>query len=257
MKWADLTTAEIDQVDRDTVVILPIAAVEQHGPHLPLSTDCRIGMHLLESVEQRCSNDMLILPQVQVCCSDHHMDFVGTLTVRHETFLAYAGDILRSVIAHGFRTLLIFNSHGGNQAIGRVLVDQIGHQEQGCRIALATWWTLAAPALAQIRESELGGANHACEFETSLMMEADPASVRRHRIEERSLGPTTRWTVEDMLAAPPISLYRSMKDKSGGTGTVGEPALATRQKGRAITEAVTIQLQQLVQDLRRIHEVEK
>src|SRR5690606_37334873 len=64
MKWEQLTTREIDAIDRRTVVILPIAAVEQHGAHLPLSTDCTIGMHFLEKAEERCGTDMLLLPQI-------------------------------------------------------------------------------------------------------------------------------------------------------------------------------------------------
>ncbi|MFC6490423.1 creatininase family protein [Nitratireductor sp. GCM10026969] len=252
MKWEELTTQEIEAIDRQTVVVLPIAAVEQHGAHLPLSTDCTIGMHLLETAERRCGADILILPQIKVCCSDHHMDFPGTLSVRHETFLAYAEDILRSVMAHGFTTILVFNSHGGNQAIARVLVDKLGNENRHCRIALLTWWTLAAPELAAVRESGPGGINHACEFETALMLHAAPGTVRTDLIGGMSIAPTADWAEEDMLKPARGTLFRTMKEKSGGSGTVGDPSLASEAKGAAITAAVVDALERVISDLRRM-----
>lgn len=251
MKWEELTTREIDAIDRQTVVLLPIAAVEQHGRHLPLSTDCAIGMHFLETADRRCGAGMLILPQIKVCCSDHHMDFPGTLSVRYETFLAYAGDVLRSVIAHGFSNIVVFNSHGGNQAIARVLVDKLGNDNRHCRIALVTWWTLAAPELAAVRESGPGGVNHACEFETSVMLHAAPGTVRSDLIGGMSIAPTMDWAEEDMLKPARGALFRTMKEKSGGSGTVGDPSLASEAKGAAITNAVVDALEMVVAGFRR------
>src|SRR5690606_7602377 len=94
MRWERLTTAEIAALDRSIPVLLNIAAIEQHGPHLPLDTDARIGAHFLDELDRRLHERVLILPPVVVCASEHHMDFPGTLTVRHATLLAYVTDIL-------------------------------------------------------------------------------------------------------------------------------------------------------------------
>jgi creatinine amidohydrolase len=238
MKWQSMTSAEIAALDRSTPVVLGIAAIEQHGPHLPVNTDAIIGQHLLDALDARLAQDVCILPPVQVCCSEHHMDFAGTLTVRHETMLAYITDILDSVVAHGFRNLVLFNSHGGNQAIGQVILEKFGVRHPGQRIALLTWWRIAAPELTNLSESGFGGVGHACEFETSLIMFAQPDAVRTDRIPGRSNVATYPWAQADMLVGGRGSLYRSMKEMSGGNGVVGDPTTASAEKGERITSAV-------------------
>jgi creatinine amidohydrolase len=251
MKWQAMTSAEIAAVDRSTPVVLGIAAIEQHGPHLPVNTDATIGQYLLDALDARLGRDVCILPPVQVCCSEHHMDFAGTLTVRHETMLAYVGDILDSVVAHGFRNLVLFNSHGGNQAIGQVILEKFGVRHPDQRIAVLTWWRLAAPELAKLSESGFGGVGHACEFETSLIMLAQPDAVRRDRIPGRSNVATYPWAQSDMLVGGRGSLYRSMKEMSGGSGVVGDPTTANAEKGQRITAAVVDVACDVIRSLRK------
>jgi creatinine amidohydrolase len=251
MRWETLTTNEVGALDRDIPVVLNVAAIEQHGPHLPLETDAVIGDHFLQALEQRLGDRVLILPQVKVCCSEHHMDFAGTLSVRHETFLAYVGDILESVARHGFRNIVLFNSHGGNQAIGQVLLETFGTKHRDCRVAFLTWWRLAAKELGAIRESAFAGVNHACEFETSLMLLGAPESVRTALVSGMSYVETHDWANADMILPARGALFRSMHEMSGGTGVVGDPSLATREKGQAITAAVVAQLANVVETIRQ------
>jgi creatinine amidohydrolase len=251
MRWETLTTNEVAALDRDIPVVLNVAAIEQHGPHLPLETDAVIGDHFLQALEQRLGKQVLILPQVKVCCSEHHMDFAGTLSVRHETFLAYVGDILESVARHGFRNIILFNSHGGNQAIGQVLLETFGTKHRDCRVAFLTWWRLAAKELGAIRESAFAGVNHACEFETSLMLLGAPESVRSKLVSGMSYVETHDWANADMILPARGALFRSMHEMSGGTGVVGDPSLATREKGQAITAAVVEQLAHVVETISR------
>lgn len=251
MRWETLTTNEVAGLDRDIPVVLNVAAIEQHGPHLPLETDAVIGDHFLQALEAKLGDRVLILPQVKVCCSEHHMDFPGTLSVRHETFLAYVGDILESVARHGFRNLVLFNSHGGNQAIGQVLLEAFGTKHRDCRIAFLTWWRLAAKELGGIRESSFAGINHACEFETSLMLLGAPQSVRTALVSGMSYVGTHDWANADMILPARGALFRSMHEMSGGTGVVGDPSLATREKGEQITAAVVEQLAHVVETIRR------
>ncbi|MBZ6075333.1 creatininase family protein [Microvirga puerhi] len=253
MRWETLTTQEINTIDRSVPIVLNIAAIEQHGPHLPLDTDARIGDHFLSELDERLHKGVLILPQVKVCCSEHHMDFTGTLTVRHETFLLYVGEIIESVVRHGFRNIILFNSHGGNQAIGQVLLESFGAKHKDCRIAMLTWWRLAASELSKIRESDFAGVNHACEFETSLMLLAAPDSVRRDLITGMNYAGTFDWANSDMILPARGALFRSMKDMSGGTGVVGDPSRASADKGQRITTAVVDQLVHVVESLTQAH----
>jgi creatinine amidohydrolase len=251
MRWEQFTANEIAALDRGIPVVLNVAAIEQHGPHLPLETDARIGDHFLHRLEERLDDRVLVLPQVKVCCSEHHMDFPGTLSIRHETFLLYVGEILDSVVRHGFRNLVLFNSHGGNQAIGQVLLESFGAKHRDCRVAMLTWWRLAAPELSTVRETGFGGINHACEFETSLMLVAAPDSVRRELVSGMSYVETYDWANADMILPARGALFRSMKEMSGGTGVVGDPSSASAAKGERITAAIVDQLAHVVESLAR------
>lgn len=157
MQWKNMTAAELQRVDRRVPVVLPLAAVEQHGPHLPVATDWMIAEHFCREVDRKIGKDVLLLPTVNIACSRHHLDFGGTLTARHETFIEYIKEILDSVAAQGFRNLVLFNAHGGNQAAGNVIVESWGMSNPECRIAMLTWWRVASTALLEITETGPGG----------------------------------------------------------------------------------------------------
>lgn len=250
MNWELLTSAQLSTVSRDLPVILNIAAIEQHGPHLPLATDSLIGAHFLERLNERLPQDILVLPQVKVCCSAHHMDFDGTLTVRHETLLHYVIDLLDSVTVHGFDRIVLLNSHGGNEAIGRVMLEKWGASHPRAKIFMLTWWRVAARELATLQESGFGGIGHACEFETSLLQYFAPQLVVGDRIRDPVLPPTFDWAESDMLNAPCGLLYRSMKEMSGGSGVVGAPTYARAEKGRRISDLVVDRLAAMLTDIR-------
>jgi creatinine amidohydrolase len=251
MKWRDLSSFEIDQLDRRIPVFMNIAAIEQHGRHLPLATDALIGEHFLDELEAAVPDQVLVLPQIQVGCSGHHLDFAGTLSVRHETMLHYVTDIVASVRQAGFANVVILNSHGGNQGIGQVMSEVIGQRSPDLRIVFTTWWRLAADRLTGISDGGPFSTGHACEFETSLMMIIAPELVKEPIPAGVSYQPSFDWSDGGMMHGPKASLYRSMKDISGGTGVVGEPSLATSEKGRAISAAVNAALVQMASDLAR------
>lgn len=242
MRWEYLTSPQLDAYDRKTPVFLNIAAIEQHGPHLPLATDALIGDHLLSQLEARLGDKVLILPQVMVCCSRHHLDFTGTLTVSHQTMLAYVTELLQCVVDKGFETIVILNSHGGNQAIGQVIVEQFGSDNPQATVAMVTWWTLAREALAEISESGPFGVGHACEFETSLIQLIAPQLVREPIPDTLHYAPTYPWAEGDMLRGAHGSVFRTMREISGGSGVVGNPASASAEKGQRISDAVVAQL---------------
>ena len=248
MYWQDLTSPRLARLDRATPIILPIAAIEQHGPHLPLATDRIINEHFCREIDGRRGERVLILPTIAVTCSAHHMDFAGTLTVSHETLLAAIVETLNSAAAHGFRNLVIFNSHGGNQGIARVALEKFGAAHPGCHVVQATWWQLAADKLLPLNESGPGGVGHACEFETSLIMLAAPGLVDHAAIGPRQNETTFAWAEADLLRGPRASLYRTMKQVSPN-GVQGDPTRASREKGAAITRIVVDALEELLADL--------
>lgn len=253
MKWTNLTSPALAAVDRRTPIVFNIGAVEQHGPHLPLGTDAMIGEYFLDRVDERMADRILVLPQLAIGCSSHHMDFAGTLTVRHETMLSYVSDVMESLLGQGFQTVVLFNSHGGNEAIGRVLVEKLGHANPQAQVAMLTWWAVARDALEEIQESGFGGVGHACEFETSLLLHFAPDLVATGAIADPNMPQTYDWACADMLHAPSGILYRSMKTQSGGSGTVGRPSFASAEKGARIADAIVSRLVMMLADLRSGH----
>lgn len=250
MHWETLTTVEVDNMDRSTPVLLNLAAIEQHGPHLPVSTDAVIGAHLLQELDKANPDAQLILPQVKVCCSAHHADYPGTLSVDHKVLMDYVLGILNSVVTSGFKTVLLVNSHGGNQAIAQVILEHFGVRHPTCNIALVTWWSLAKEALLEITETGPHGTGHACEFETSLMMAAGAIPHDLTLPKGQFHVPSFDWANGSLLQSGSGSLYRSMREISGGPGTIGQPDAASLKKGQQITSAVIEALASVVSDLR-------
>lgn len=248
MIWDELTSPQIGDLDKNTPVLLPIAATEQHGPHLPLATDRMIGEHFAKRLNEEIPDGILILPTVSIGCSDHHMGFAGTLTYTHDTFARQVREIVNSVIRHGFHKIIIQNSHGGNLGVGQVILEQLGFEHPDCQFVSLTWWRIASEALMGITETGFGGVGHACEFETSLMMLIAPSLVDHDKIAPGANQKTFDWAEGDMLRGSAASYFRTMKQMTLN-GVFGDPTKATLEKGQQITDCVVQALRKIVIDL--------
>lgn len=248
MYWDQLTSRELEGLKRKTPVILPISATEQHGAHLPLGTDRMIGDYFCRKINEEIPDEVLILPSLGIGCSAHHMDFAGSLTLTHTTFLSQMTEILQSVVYHGFTRLLILNSHGGNQGVGQVVVEAFGSHNPDTEIAFATWFRIASEALTPLNETGFGGVGHAGEFETSLMLEIAPELVNKKLMAKGKDQEGPEWAMGDLLRGPKASLYRSMKELTGN-GVFGDPNAASAAKGVAITNIVVPELIRIIRDL--------
>jgi creatinine amidohydrolase len=251
MFWRSLTAPEINSLDRNLPVVLPLAAIEQHGPHLPVETDTRIAEGLCVDTAARLPDGAVFLPVLSVGCSSHHLALGGTLSLSHEAWLAAVESIAASVFAQGFQTMVLFNAHGGNQAIGQVALEKLGHAYPGRTLALVTWWKLAAENLAALSETGPGGVGHACEFETSLMLHYCPQSVRTGLLPERGNQPTYPWAEGDMLRGAEVALYRDLKAMTTD-GTYGEPMAASAAKGQKLAQLVSERFARILADLEKI-----
>ena len=249
MKWVEMTSSAIGRVDPRVTVVLNIGAIEQHGPHLPVETDALIGRYFTEQLDKALGEDVIVLPQVAVCCSRHHMDFPGTLTVSHETLLAYVCDLLESVVHHGFKNIVILNSHGGNTGIAQVILEKFGMDHPEVEIFVMTWWQVARDAISVFQESAFGGVGHACEFETSLLLHLAPSLVRGEYINDQPPTFVHEWAANDLLHAPRASHHRTMHQLTNGTGTFGSPNLATAEKGARLASTVSAALVSMVRDI--------
>ena len=234
----ELTWPEVEALDRARVLpVCVLAATEQHSLHLPLCTDRLIGSEVVQRAEHRLPETLLLLPPLAVGCSAHHLGFAGSLSIRHSTMLAAIEDLARSIHRHGFRKLLFINSHGGNHAAMVVAIQQLLETLPDLSVAGASYWSLAVPALAELRESTLGGMGHACELETSILLRIRPDLVRMERAEQDGAFSPSRFFGHEMLKAAPVATARPFREFTRHGG-YGNPTVATAEKGERFLEAI-------------------
>jgi creatinine amidohydrolase len=243
MKWS-----EVAQLPREeTIVVCAISAMEQHSLHIPLGTDYFIGSELVRRLEAELSTQLVCLPVIWFGSSGHHMDFAGTVSVSSQNMVAVLKDIARSVCAHGFRRLLLLNSHGGNRGLLGRAVQELGEELPELDIAGVTYWEVARDAIGAIRESPFGGLGHACELETSIMLRIDHTLVDMSKAQADGFLSASRFTRSEMLHTPAVSVYRTMKQTTSHGGS-GDPVLASAEKGERLLRAITVELRSVCED---------
>ncbi|WP_214630257.1 creatininase family protein [Paenibacillus agaridevorans] len=168
-----------------SAVLVPLAATEQHGPHLPVYTDSLICEHICEEAigKLKVGDKILLAPAITIGCSQHHLAYGGTLSYRSSTFLAMLQDIGESLVACGFRRIIFLNGHGGNESIMLQAVnDLIVKHPIGA--AAASYWSLVPVGARNELAKETGGPmpGHAGAFETALVKAMRPDWVHEEAI---------------------------------------------------------------------------
>ena len=227
MQLTDLTWPAIDALNKDTPVVFPVAALEQHGRHLPLFTDSLLLGEIIRRASEPLGNRVLFAPLQWLGNSDHHLDFPGTLSAPPRAYIDLLGGLLENFIQHGFRRLLFINGHGGNDVPGRQAIFEVrqGHRQRSDLLLLfATYWQLGAKpweAEPRLQQRQMG---HACEWETSMILRLAPKLVGPlNELQPVPFGhylePASRaWTTKDRTVA----------------GHIGDPRAATAEKGEAL-----------------------
>lgn len=182
-RWQDLTSVELGEaLGADSVAVLLLAAIEQHGAHLPLSTDLDIGEGLLAAAVATLPEDfpLLALPPMAVAASSEHAGFPGTLSLPPEVAIAVIEAYGDSLARAGVRRLVLFNSHGGNKAIADVAALKL-RQRWGMLVVKANYFRFAPPAQA-LPVDELRHGLHGGALETAMMLHLAPHKVRREHL---------------------------------------------------------------------------
>lgn len=227
--WADYRYSEFAGLDPERVVaILPTAAIEQHGPHLPVGVDTMIAQGMLDEVRRVCPADLdiRILPIQSVGKSNEHLWAGGTLTLSAETALKAWVEIGLSVARAGVRKIVIVNSHGGNLDLISILSRELRVQA-GMLAVKCQWGNFGHPQdMYTDHEKQFG--IHGGDVETSLMLHFRPELV------DMALAADNRSAAETALIPPvgPISAGWIASDLSDA-GVVGDASIATTEKGAA------------------------
>jgi creatinine amidohydrolase len=242
VRWERMTAPELRALAaRDAVVVLPVAALEQHGPHLPVWTDSAVGHAVaVRGAELAADLPAVVLPPMWMGLSEHHFPFGGTISLDYATFAGVIRCVARSVLADGFRRLLLLNSHGGNIEPLAVSARELAH-ELGMPVVTTTVTRLAPQAIRDALETQ-PGIQHACEGETSLWLHLDPGQVRLDQV-AHSVSPGG-FSAGDAAA----TRFWSFAERAPVTGVRGDPRAATPEKGRAIFEAMAEGLAAMLRD---------
>ncbi|MCY4574110.1 MAG: creatininase family protein [Gemmatimonadetes bacterium] len=254
-----MTRPEVeDLLTRSDMVIIPVAALEQHGTHLPIGTDYLNGVERAKLIAQRA--DVLVAPILLPGQSPYHMGFAGTVTLPSTLVQEVYVEAAKSLIHHGFKRFLILNAHGGNRAITTFIVDRINQETSGIAVDLgavagplmASAPTPAPPTPAAPSPRVLD--RHGGTGETSNSLYLIPALVDLDAAQtaEVSMPAHLEAMLDEVLAGDPtalaVFLAEGLKTEETGKGTssaemsstgvwgVRDPAEATAERGRATTE---------------------
>lgn len=225
--WNRMTAAELrDRAAEDAVVLLPVGATEQHGPHLPTGVDAFLAAEVCHRAALLAAprTPVVVAPTVWAGLSEHHMEFGGTFTLSLATFQALLRDLCRSVLRAGFLRILIVNGHGGNMTALHALTTEL-NVELSARIGFTNYFTVDRGVIRDALDTQ-DGLMHACEGETSLMLAARPELVRTEHLSEAG-GPEIMLPAE---STDPVYLAVPF-DRITASGAAGHPEAATAEKG--------------------------
>ncbi len=262
--WADWTTADFEVLRASgaaarTIAVLPVAATEQHGPHLPLSVDAVIvdGIVAAALAQLPASLPVLVLPTQNIGLSPEHARFPGTLTLKNETILRLWTDMAESVAAAGITKLVFFNSHGGNVAVMdlvardlRARLDMLVYSVSWFNLPLNDAQGKDVNALFSAEEHRFG--IHGGDIETSMMLALDPAQVDMAQARHFESTSQVRASLFDILGNGKSAKLGWQTQDYNPAGAVGNAANASADKGQVLVDAAAWALVRLLLEIDRL-----
>ncbi len=248
MTWPQIKEAAA----QNRVAVVPVATIEDHGPHLPIDTDVRLCFAACDRAVAQIPDKAVLVPPINHGYSPHHMDFPGAITIGWDTFIKYMLDVCKSLVAHGFRRILIVNGHGSNTPFVDIIA-RLTVVETGALAAAINYWN--APGVHEIAESlreseKIGGMNHACEFETSIYLALRPDLVDMSKaVREIGHQPTKNYWTDLVGGDGPLAMMEHWSALSQ-SGVMGDPTKATAEKGERLLTAAAAGLVEIINELR-------
>ncbi len=237
MKFHELTSAKLCTLDREqTLVVIPIAAVEQHGPHMPTGTDMILCTAVAEALESRLSEKVLLTPTIWLGASAHHLRIGSTLDTALDTYVATLCDVARSLLDDGYRRIVFLNGHGGNIDPMKMAVRMLQPEYVDALLVAGCYWSVADAEREEILDGDHKFVGHACEFETSLMLHVRPDLVDASKLADAG------ELVDDVVGGFYISRDMAQRTREGFTG---RPDLATAEKGGRLFDGIVQRLTEL------------
>jgi len=254
--WGEMTASELGEAARaGDVVLLPVGAVEQHGPHLPTDVDIRGAVDTAHAAAAR-RDYMIVAPPVWWGLSGAHKKFAGLLTLRMETFLNLLEDLCDSIVDDGFRKIVLVVGHGSNKPPIQMFVGQY-MQKRGVPIVQLNYLNLGAPKFQEIRKSRVGGDFHAGEAETALILHLAPHLVKMDRAVTQYLDAREHFgltaATQDIFKGGEAIIGFDLQAKFP-EGVMGDPSVATAETGKAMFEQIVERFCEIVDEYHELKE---
>jgi creatinine amidohydrolase len=250
--WTDYSAAEFENVDpMKTIAVLPIAAVEQHGPHLPVGVDMLLNQSCLDLLAARAPADLdiRILPIQQVGKSNEHLWARGTVTHTAHTLIDSWFELGQSVSRAGVKKLVFVNSHGGNEEVMGIVARELRVREQ--MLVVKTGWTRFQPPEGTMSELERRHGIHAGDLETSLMLHFRPDLVHLDEIADFPSIAARDEQQFKYLRPTGTHAYAWIASDLNPAGAVGNGRNASAERGRIIAEAEVAGMLELLAEVER------
>ena len=249
-QWAEYTSPEFAALDRQRLIaVLPVSAIEQHGPHLPLSVDTTIVEGIIERVIAQLPQELpvVFLPSQRIGKSNEHASYPGTLTLSVETLIRLWMEIGDCVAAAGVRKLVIFNSHGGQGMVGDIVARDLRIKHDMLVVATNTY-SFGTPA-SMFSAAETQHGIHGGDKETSVVLALRPDLVDMSRaIDFKSSAEALVGETRHLSINARAKLGWQIQDLNPA-GACGNAALATAEKGEQVIEHVAAQFVEMLRDL--------
>jgi creatinine amidohydrolase len=233
MLFADSDYKTIQQ-SKEKVAVLPLGAIEQHGPHLPVSTDTDIASQIAFEAEKRLANEIVLCPPLPFGSSHHHLSF-GAISLSITTYTQVLVEMVECLLHMGFRRIVLLNGHGGNITPGKQALALLSNKydtDLKPNIVFTTYWELAGKIFSGAPPMQSPALSHACEYETSLLLHLFPKKVLKDRI-QRAKRPNSNGYIpfEDDEPYRGVTMVKRTEFISSN-GCSGEPHLGTAEKGK-------------------------
>ena len=245
LTWTDIQ----EMPDKENVVIIqPVGAIEQHGPHLPIIVDSAIGSAVIGKALAKLDANIpaYALPPLYYGKSNEHWHFPGTITLSAETLLTVLTEMAESIYRAGFRKLVLMNSHGGQPQVMEIAARDIHQKYEDFLVFPLFTWRVPHIARELISPKELEFGIHAGDAETSLLLSILPEQVKMNRAVAEYPQGLPEDSLLSMEGKLPFAWVTRDLTKSG---VLGDATVATKEKGDRLLESVSEGWVRVIQDI--------
>ena len=233
MPWPKVEAA----LRKSDIAIIPVGSTEQHGRHIPVDNDHFVAFQMARQVAERLlpKLSVVVCPPVSYGISPHHMGFPGTITLTTETFTAMMKEIVRALVKHGFRKILIINGHGGNTAALQSVISDM-RLETGAYLYQTNWWEIGSDIINKTCDPPVF---HAEETETSVALALDQTIVMSEAKDEFPQTESSFVKYDVCAPGPQVRAALPGMRTITSSGTIGYASKGSKEKGTKIMDVVT------------------